>query len=611
MSSATADTPHDAAGPAAPSPLAAGGCTDLLLQARRIAAWLQEADHCVVVAGAELGTLDAERSASPRRARDGLVPGAASEFMWPMPTHMGLVACLREGLVHHVVACTIDGTLRRAGIPSAALTELRGNATLEYCKRCHAEYVRDFLCRTAVGTTDHRTGRVCRRRTPAGDVCNGKLMDNIADAGEPIPRKTLKVALETVRTSDLCVLLGGDLPLDLVQAAARPDSRLVVCGGCPPPPVLDRAAAALCVCADTDALMRVLLPELGIEPPAFTLVRQVMVSHAMRRRATDGPSSRSGTEMGAGCRGGGAGGGTSGASAARAAADAGHATAATDDAARGVADALAVESMEPDGTPTHLLRSVALGGAALSQEPFLFRGGFTGDHELTLHFKGWGPGREPPPPLVLRHRVPAQGQSTMYRLEFSTATLTWSLEEPWECGLTSTAVLLTARALGGAAPEADGDGVRAGLLDELQTLSLEECQRRYSVTIETTHHFPPGADLGPAAHATGCGPASSPAGAVAVGLCLTPTDPEGYRLIESVGYRLPAGEREVTEPPFRTVVPCAELPEAAAVPVVLNLRAGSCKEYLHPVARAESHRYALALLTKGQKKKIRMSTGPA
>ena len=72
----------------------------------------------------------------------------------PSLTHQALVGLVQAGKVGFIVSQNVDGLHLRSGVPRHQLAELHGNCFAERCRRCRAEFVRDFEMETVRGPSD-------------------------------------------------------------------------------------------------------------------------------------------------------------------------------------------------------------------------------------------------------------------------------------------------------------------------------------------------------------------------------------------------------------------------------------------------------------------------
>lgn len=172
---------------------------------RRLAALIRAARHAIAFTGAGISTscgvpdfrsgmgtcLSVGPGAWELKAKGKIrAPSARTTSTLcaiPSYTHMAFVELQRRGLLRHLVSQNTDGLHRRSGFPPEALSELHGNSNLERCRKCGAEYLRDFSCRQAGRAVhDHRTSRRCEAM-----MCNGMLCVRRRSAPARCPRPGL------------------------------------------------------------------------------------------------------------------------------------------------------------------------------------------------------------------------------------------------------------------------------------------------------------------------------------------------------------------------------------------------------------------------------------
>ena len=191
----------------------------------------------------------------------------------PTKTHMALVALEQRGLLKHIISQNIDGLHRRSAFPPEKLSEVHGNTNLEVClkKGCRRQYLRDYKCRTAQKTHDHKTTRRC--------VCGEPLYDSIVNFGEDLPAKVLDDGFAHAAKADLCLALGSSLRVtpaaDMPQQVGETKGSDLVIVNLQKTP-LDRYAS-LCIYAFCDQVMELLCAKLQLQIPDFVLERRFQV----------------------------------------------------------------------------------------------------------------------------------------------------------------------------------------------------------------------------------------------------------------------------------------------------------------------------------------------
>ncbi|EDQ85877.1 uncharacterized protein MONBRDRAFT_28831 [Monosiga brevicollis MX1] len=248
-------------------------------KATKVATLLQQARTAVVYTGAGLSTASgipcyrgqhgiytktaknstADTTVAPTPAPTTLDLTACS----PTRAHQALTALVQGGVVQHVVSQNVDGLHRRSGLSPQHLSEIHGNAFLEYCPVCSNNgvqasglYARRFDVTGLTARHRHATGRNC----PA---CATPLLDTIVHYGEaahcsPVHNwEGIEALLPQV---DLILVLGSSLKVlkhykPLWQPLQKKASLIVVNLQWTP---LD-ARAALVVRATCDAFLEALL----------------------------------------------------------------------------------------------------------------------------------------------------------------------------------------------------------------------------------------------------------------------------------------------------------------------------------------------------------------
>ena len=186
----------------------------------------------------------------------------------PTFAHDALKILLDQGVAKHIISQNVDGLHRRSGVNPSQLSELHGNTNLEHCKKCGAEYLRDFNCRRPGNHVhDHTTGRLCENKG-----CGGKLYDSIINFGENLPEKAFASAEVASKHADLMIVLGSSCKVtpaaDLPESIGRKNRvdpqnkpRLVIVNLQRTP--LD-GLATLKIHGRTDQVMRLLLEQLTV-----------------------------------------------------------------------------------------------------------------------------------------------------------------------------------------------------------------------------------------------------------------------------------------------------------------------------------------------------------
>lgn len=194
----------------------------------------------------------------------------------PSKCHMALVELERKGLLKFLVSQNVDGLHRRSGFEPEKMAELHGNTNLEICKKCNKKYLRDYRCRTASTTFDHKTTRKCDN--PA---CKGDLYDSIINFGENLPEKELEDSFEHAKKADLCLAMGSSLrvtPAANIPERVGKRNNLVIVNLQTTP--LDKCASLRvnCLC---DVFIEKVMKKMEIQIPEFILTRRLSVKRTV------------------------------------------------------------------------------------------------------------------------------------------------------------------------------------------------------------------------------------------------------------------------------------------------------------------------------------------
>lgn len=190
----------------------------------------------------------------------------------PTPTHMAIVALLRNGLAHHVISQNVDGLHRKSGVQPDQISELHGNSNVEVCAKCRRSYLRDYQVsgRTA---RDHTTGNLCEM-----PGCGGVLKDNIINFGENLSRDVINRAFKESQESTLHICLGSSLT---VRPACELPKTTKECGGKVVIVNLQRTPldklADVRVHSPVDEFMTAVMAGLGRPVPPFELERRIVL----------------------------------------------------------------------------------------------------------------------------------------------------------------------------------------------------------------------------------------------------------------------------------------------------------------------------------------------
>jgi len=196
----------------------------------------------------------------------------------PTFSHMVLVALQNKGILKYLISQNCDGLHLKSGILPSNISELHGNANLEYCEFCYTQYLRDYDAST-VSLTTHKTGRKCVK-----EGCSGDLRDTIINFGEFLDPDIVKRANEHVKLTDVMVVIGSSLtvgsascyPLSVVKDKKKGKKTLIIINRQPTP--LDKYAT-LKIGASIDDVFRIVVRELELEVPSFIIDRYLTITH--------------------------------------------------------------------------------------------------------------------------------------------------------------------------------------------------------------------------------------------------------------------------------------------------------------------------------------------
>jgi NAD-dependent deacetylase len=119
----------------------------------------------------------------------------------PNAAHRALAELHRLGRLACCITQNVDDLHQRAGLPSAAVIELHGNATRVRCLACDAGWHRDEVHAWLEGGVD----------VPSCPTCGGIIKPRTVLFGEAMPRAALAEAERHARASDLFVVVGSSL----------------------------------------------------------------------------------------------------------------------------------------------------------------------------------------------------------------------------------------------------------------------------------------------------------------------------------------------------------------------------------------------------------------
>ncbi|KAF6263087.1 SIR2-family protein HDAC1 [Scenedesmus sp. NREL 46B-D3] len=206
--------------------------------------------------------------------RKGLpLPKLHTSFVYAKPslTHQALLGLMQSGKLQYICSQNVDSLHLRSGVPRSQLAELHGNCFAERCKKCKAEYVRDFEMDT-VGFK--QTGRRCSK-----PGCRGMLVDHILDWEDALPPAELKATEQHAAGAGLSLCLGTSLQIipaaNLPLRTVRTGGKLAIVNLQATPK--DKKAHCV-VHAHVDEVMSVIMEQLGIPIPVYTRTDRVQLS---------------------------------------------------------------------------------------------------------------------------------------------------------------------------------------------------------------------------------------------------------------------------------------------------------------------------------------------
>ena len=150
--------------------------------------------------------------------RRGMHTYATMATAQPNAAHLAIAEWHQQGLVNGVVTQNIDGLHQQAGLPSAAVVELHGNAHQVSCLTCGATWRRiEIHARVAAGDAD-----------PACTACGGILKSTTISFGQGLPPRAVAEAQRLHAAARLCLVIGSSLVV--YPAAMLPEVTLDVGG---------------------------------------------------------------------------------------------------------------------------------------------------------------------------------------------------------------------------------------------------------------------------------------------------------------------------------------------------------------------------------------------
>ena len=131
----------------------------------------------------------------------------------PNTGHMAIVDLQKLGKLTFLISQNVDNLHLKSGIRPDLLAELHGNVTKLRCSRCESEMDR------------FRDLDTC-------PLCGGKLVSNVVDFGQSLPRKALEASYRHSGKCDLFMVVGSSLVVapaaDMPKVALEAGARLVI-----------------------------------------------------------------------------------------------------------------------------------------------------------------------------------------------------------------------------------------------------------------------------------------------------------------------------------------------------------------------------------------------
>ncbi len=119
----------------------------------------------------------------------------------PNAAHYAISELDRMGKLDCCITQNIDNLHQKAGLPSAKVIELHGNATRARCLGCDAPYSRDLIQEWLESGV----------KSPSCPACGGIIKPHTVLFGEPMPARETQEAELRARHSDLFVVVGSSL----------------------------------------------------------------------------------------------------------------------------------------------------------------------------------------------------------------------------------------------------------------------------------------------------------------------------------------------------------------------------------------------------------------
>jgi NAD-dependent deacetylase len=157
-----------------------------------------------------------------RKMWEVLLEGGLLRDAAPNPAHYAIAELEKMAKLISVITQNIDNLHQKSGNTPAIVRELHGNMKWVVCLGCHRRFPLEVI-------TDHVS---FKDSIPACKTCGGILKPDVIFFGEPLPEKTLRVAVKESQACDLFIVIGSSLVVypaaSLPLYAKRSGARIVI-----------------------------------------------------------------------------------------------------------------------------------------------------------------------------------------------------------------------------------------------------------------------------------------------------------------------------------------------------------------------------------------------
>ena len=130
-----------------------------------------------------------------------------------------------------LISQNIDGLHLKSGIKEELLAEFHGNMTLMRCLTCKKKYNRKGLWDSKIWGSGMRKEPV-RGGQPTCPACGGRIINDVVDFGDPIPRDAITNSIKHSQKSDVVLVVGSTLTVspaaDMPLYAIDNDAKLII-----------------------------------------------------------------------------------------------------------------------------------------------------------------------------------------------------------------------------------------------------------------------------------------------------------------------------------------------------------------------------------------------